>query len=142
MEYRWEYSCESADWDELAELYRVAPLGDKTAAGLLTCFSNSRYVCLVYDQDKLIAAGRALADGVDSSYIADVAVLPEYQGRGVGTDIVSRLMDMSEGHRKIFLYAAVGKQDFYRRLGFKRMTTAMAIFDDQDAAAAQGLLED
>ena len=142
MDFRWEYSCESVDWDELTELYRVAPLGEKTAAGLQTCFANSRYVCLVYDQDKLIAAGRALADGVDSSYIADVAVLPDYQGRGVGTDIVSHLMRVSEGHRKIFLYAAVGKEDFYRRLGFKRMTTAMAIFDDQDAAVARGLLEE
>ena len=40
------------------------------------------------------------------------------------------------------LYAAAGKEDFYRKLGFRRMTTAMAIFDDETAAIGRGLLED
>lgn len=141
MEGEWVFSCASVDWDDLAELYRVAPLGQKTASDLKTCFSNSQYVCFVYEDDRLIAAGRALADGVDCSYIADVAVRPDHQGRGIGASIVTHLVEVSAGHRKIFLYAAVGKEGFYRRLGFKRMTTAMAIFDDQQAAVDRGLLE-
>jgi len=141
MKRQWIYSCDSVDWGELAELYRIAPLGEKDPARLETCFLNSRYVCFVYDEGRLVGAGRALADGVDCSYIADVAVLPDYQGGGIGRAIVSRLVELSAGHRKVFLYAAAGKEDFYRKLGFKRMTTAMAIFDDQDAAAARGLLE-
>lgn len=31
------------DWDELAALYRVAPLGDKSAADLRLVFENSRF---------------------------------------------------------------------------------------------------
>lgn len=142
MGYQWVNSQESVDWEELADLYRAAPLGEKSAPDLELCFSNSRFVCFVYENGRLIGAGRALADGVDCSYIADVAVLPDYQGRGIGKSIVVRLMQMSAGHRKIFLYAAVGKEDFYRGLGFKRMTTAMAVFDDQEAATARGLLEE
>lgn len=141
MGHEWVFSCTSVDWEELAELYRRAPLGRKTASDLRTCFANSRYVCFVYDGERLAAAGRALADGIDCSYIADVAVHPDYQGRGIGASIVTRLVELSAGHRKIFLYAAVGKEGFYRRLGFKRMTTAMAIFDDQQAAVDRGLLE-
>lgn len=141
MSHDWVYSCDSVDWGELAELYRLAPLGEKDPAQLETCFLNSRYVCFVYDEGRLVAAGRALADGVDCSYIADVAVLPDYQGGGIGKDVVLKLKELSAGHRKIFLYAAAGREDFYRKLGFKRMTTAMAIFDDQEAAVNRGLLE-
>jgi hypothetical protein len=35
-----------------------------------------------------------------------------------------------------------GKEPFYRQLGFRRMCTAMAIFEDQAAAAARGYIQD
>lgn len=142
MEYQWVFSAEAVDWVDLAEFYRIAPLGQKIPAKLQVCFSNSRYVCFVYDEGVLIGAGRALADGVDCSYIADVAVHPDYQGTGIGKGIVSHLMELSARHDKIVLYADPGKEDFYRKLGFKRMTTAMALFRDQEAALARGLLDE
>jgi ribosomal protein S18 acetylase RimI-like enzyme len=98
------------------------------------------FKCFVYDAGKLVAAGRALADGVDCSYICDVAVHPEYQGKGLGKQVVTKLMEFSRNHRKIILYAAVGKESFYRKLGFKRMATAMAIFKNQAQALNDGLL--
>lgn len=141
MELEWVYSLENTDWQELSELYRVAPLGDKKPEDLQMSFSNSRYMCFVFDAGKLVAAGRALADGVDCSYICDVAVLPDYQGLGIGKAVVGKLIEFSRGHRKIILYASAGNEAFYRRLGFKRMATAMAIFADQDQALALGLLD-
>jgi ribosomal protein S18 acetylase RimI-like enzyme len=69
-------------------------------------------------------------------------VLPEYQGYGIGKGIVSRLVELSSGHRKIILYAAPGKDTFYRKLGFRRMLTAMAIFQDQAQAHARGLIDE
>ena len=85
---------------------------------------------------------RALADGVDCSYICDVAVHPSHQGAGIGRDIVSRLVARSSGHRKVILYAVAGKEPFYRKLGFRRMATAMAIFKNQTQAFEQGLLRE
>lgn len=142
MDQEWVFSTDATDWEQLADLYRVAPLGDRTPAALELCFSSSRYVCFVYDQGELIGAGRALADGADCSYIADVAVHPDYQGAGIGRSIVSRLVELSAGHQKIILYAAPGKEDFYRGLGFRRMKTAMALFADQDAAVSRGVIEE
>jgi ribosomal protein S18 acetylase RimI-like enzyme len=84
MRLVWKHSTEGVDWEELSALYRVAPLGDKSAESLRTAFSNSRFVLFLYDDAKLIGAGRALADGVDCSYLCDVALLPEYQARGLG----------------------------------------------------------
>jgi ribosomal protein S18 acetylase RimI-like enzyme len=100
------------------------------------------FMCFVYDSGELIAAGRALADGKDCSYICDVAVHPSHQGRGLGKEVVSRLVDFSKDHKKIILYAAPGKEPFYKKLGFKRMTTAMAIFQNQAQALENGLVVD
>jgi len=142
MAFEWIFSLENLDWDELSRLYRIAPLGHKEPSDLKAASSNSMFKCFVYDSGRLIAAGRGLADGKDCSYICDVAVHPDYQGLGLGREVVSRLVDFSKDHKKIILYAACGKEPFYRKLGFKRMATAMAIFKNQAQAMADGVIID
>lgn len=140
MPIAWTSSQDHVDWDELEMLYRLAPLGNKTADLLRTVFTNSRYKFFAYDQGKLVAAGRALSDGADCSYLCDVAVMPSHQGSGLGRDMVSRLVEASAGHKKIILYSVPGKEGFYRKLGFMRLLTAMAIFENQAAAIERGHL--
>lgn len=94
------------------------------------------------DDGVLVAAGRAVADGVDCSYICDIAVHPSHQGRGLGREVIQRLVAASQGHRKIILYAVPGKEDFYRRFGFRRMRTAMAIFENPKQAATSGYIDE
>ena len=136
----WTDALDTVDWNELSELYRKAPLGDKPPERLRTVFSNSMFRRFAYEDGVLVAAGRALADGYDCSYICDVAILPSHQGRGLGNDLIAQLVELSRGHAKIILYAVPGKEGFYARHGFRRMTTAMAVFQDPDKAAAQGYL--
>jgi GNAT superfamily N-acetyltransferase len=142
MELEWIYSSENLDWEELSRLFLAAPLGNKDPSDLQVAFSNSMFKCFVYDSGRLIAVGRALADGRDCSYICDVAVHPSYQGLGIGKQIVSKLVDLSKDHKKIILYAAAGKESFYLKLGFRRMTTAMAIFKNQAQALEDGVIID
>ncbi|MGO4259360.1 GNAT family N-acetyltransferase [Lysobacter sp. TAB13] len=137
---QWIERIDDTDWNELSALYRIAPLGEKSPEDLRTTFGNSRYVSLVYEHGRLIGAGRALADGVDCAYLCDIAVHPDYQGTGLGKAIVEHLRQRAAGHRKIILYANPGKEGFYRRLGFKRMNTAMAIFADEAGALAKGVV--
>jgi len=140
MKISWIYNQSKVDWNKLSELYRIAPLGEKLADDLELVFSNSRYKCFVYDADSLIGVGRALADGLDCSYICDVAIHPEYQGIGLGKKIVKKLVSFSLGHKKIILYANPGKEGFYNKLRFKKMNTAMAIFSNQEKALESGLI--
>lgn len=140
MAIEWTDSLENVNWEELSNLYRIAPLGKKEPADLKVAFSNSMFKWFAYDDMKLIAVGRALADGRDCSYICDVAIHPEVQGHGLGKEVVSRLVEQSRNHKKIILYAAKGKEPFYRKLGFKRMTTAMAIFKDEAQALQNGVI--
>jgi GNAT superfamily N-acetyltransferase len=142
MAFEWTDSLDAVDWEELSNLYRVAPLGNKKAADLQVVFTNSMFRCFVYEAGRLIGAGRAVADGIDVSYLADIAVHPDHQGHDLGKEIVLRLRDLSKNHRKIILYAAPGKDRFYLKLGFRRMLTAMAVFQDQAQAVETGLLAD
>jgi GNAT superfamily N-acetyltransferase len=139
-DYTWVHDAGGVDFAELSELYRIAPLGNKPPDALATVFGNSMFMCFVYAGDVLAGAGRVLADGLDCAYIADVAVRPDHQGRGLGQEIIRRLVALADGHKKIILYANPGTEGFYRRLGFLRMNTAMAIWHDPARAIESGLL--
>ena len=141
MSQVWSDSTENLDWSELAALYQAAPLGNKNPSDLKVAFGNSKFKCLVREHGKLVGVGRALADGVDCSYICDVAVLPSQQGTGLGKEIVAKLLALSAGHKKVILYAVPGKEPFYKKFGFRRMRTAMAIFENQTLAEERGYIE-
>jgi len=136
----WSDDLAAVDLDELSTLYRLAPLGNKPPEALAVVFGNSMFRCFGRADGALIAAGRALADGRDCAYVADVAVHPDHQGRGLGREVVRRLVSAASGHKKILLYANPGTEPFYERLGFLRMNTAMAIWHAPAAAVATGLL--
>lgn len=138
--YSWKLDAEGIDWEELSEVYRIAPLGEKPPAALATVFSNSMFVCFVTENGRLVGAGRAIADGLDCAYIADVAVHPDHQGQGLGTGVIRQLVRQADGHKKIILYANPGAEPFYAKLGFLRMNTAMAIWWDPPRAIEAGVL--
>ena len=138
----WSHSIDGLDWNELSALYDAAPLGNKNPSDLKTAFTNSMFKCFVYEEGKLVGVGRALADGVDCSYICDIALLPSHQGLGLGKQIVAKLLELSRGHKKIILYSVPGKEPFYKKLGFRRMSTAMAIFENQAVALERGYVNE
>jgi GNAT superfamily N-acetyltransferase len=47
----------------------------------------------VYDGDRQVGFARAFTDGVSLVYLADVYVLPEYRGRGVGVELVREMVE-------------------------------------------------
>ena len=141
MSLEWTGDLARVDWEELSALYRAAPLGDKPPEVLRQAFTNSMFRCFVYDGGRLVGAGRALADGIDCAYLCDIAVLPSHQGTGLGQQLVARLVELAQGHKKILLYAVPGKEAFYKRFGFLRMKTAMAIFANQVEQVERGYLD-
>ncbi|MBU0480210.1 MAG: GNAT family N-acetyltransferase [Proteobacteria bacterium] len=142
MDFKWHFGQTNISWNELSGLYKIAPLGIKLLNDLEVVFTNSKFKCFVYHDNRLIGAGRALADGKDCSYICDIAIHPEYQGLGLGKQIVLNLVRLSQGHKKIILYANPGKEGFYAKLGFKKMNTAMAIFQNESDMMANGTLSE
>jgi GNAT superfamily N-acetyltransferase len=82
---------------------------------------NSWLVVSAYDENNLVGFGRAVTDYVLHAMIFDMIVLPDYQGRGIGTMILSRLVNrcLERGIRDIQLFCAKGKRAFYEKNGFE-----------------------
>ena len=59
---------------------------------------------------------------------------------GSARAIIRRLVALARDHKKIILYANPGTEGFYGKLGFLRMNTAMAIWQDPARAIEHGLL--
>ncbi|MBS0215430.1 MAG: GNAT family N-acetyltransferase [Proteobacteria bacterium] len=142
MTIQWTTSQDHIDWKELSELYRIAPLGSKSPEWLQTAYANSMFKYFAFDDGRIVASGRAVADGVDCSYLCDIVVHPEHQGTGLGKEIIKKLVEKSRGHRKIILYAVPGREPFYAKFGFRRMKTAMGIFDDPEKAMSGGYIDE
>ena len=69
--------------------------------------------------------GRAVCNGRYQGTIYDVVLLPEYQGRGIGREIIKRLCDQLTV-KNIIIYPVSGLEGFYQKCGFKKARTAMA----------------
>lgn len=132
---------ERVDWSELAELYDKAQLGKRVPAQLERSFRNSCLTCIARIDGKAVGAGRVISDGEYYANVYDIAVLPEHQGSGVGRAIMENLVSRV-GEKFILLTTTIGKEGFYRKLGFRRHKTAMAIYPASKSESAKLYLED
>lgn len=116
------------DWLEAAGVFEKAPLGKRDPDQLKSAFAASYATIAAHDDDKLIGLARALCDGQYQAAIYDIVLLPEYQGHGVGKEIMRRLHGMLPV-KNVILYAAPGREGFYTKCGYKKMLTAMAMLN-------------
>ena len=54
---------------------------------------DAQRVVGVYARGRQVGFARAFTDGVSLVYLADVYVLPEYRGRGMGIELVREMVD-------------------------------------------------
>ena len=121
---------EDINWKELFTLYtKVGMLRhlieNKEFDKIKTAFQKSYKVVTAWDGDKLIGSCRMLSDGICYGVVFDVAVLPEYQKKGVGKELMRLLLKGEEG-MPIHLTATFGNESFYQNLGFKKHKSAYA----------------
>lgn len=116
------------DWQEAAALFEKAPLGKRQPDQLRQAFEASFVALAAFDGGRLIGMARALCDGQYQAAIYDVVLLPEYQGRGIGKEIMRRLRDLLPV-KNVMLYSVPGREGFYAKCGYRRMLTAMAMLN-------------
>lgn len=91
--------------------------------------SNSLFAVLAFDGDRLIGMGRIVGDGGKFFYIQDFAVLPDYQGRGVGRLMMDRLMgwvaERAPHEPFVGLFSTESAMAFYARYGFEQHLDAL-----------------
>jgi len=72
----------------------------------------------LYQGKRQIGFCRAVTDGVSFAYLADVYVLEEYRGRGLGEQMVREMVEGGDlGHLKWLLHTS-DMHPLYRKLGF------------------------
>lgn len=128
IEYR--QSCDGITAQALQDLFRAADLGGRLGDKILRAFRNSGVVCFAFAEGRLIGACRAITDSEYHAFVYDVAVHPDYQQRGVGKSLMTRLLSRIEVWR-VMLVADERVQGFYRQLGFAPHNDVMAKFEPQ-----------
>jgi GNAT superfamily N-acetyltransferase len=77
----------------------------------------SRVVGL-YAGERQIGFARAFTDGVAAVYLADVYVLAEFRGRGLGLELVREMIEGSAWVDRKWLLHTADAHELYRKLGF------------------------
>ncbi|MEX0674152.1 MAG: GNAT family N-acetyltransferase [Gaiellaceae bacterium] len=93
----------------------------------LELLRGSAAVVLARDGERVVGFVTATSDGVLSASIPLLEVLPEYQGRGIGSELVRRLLAALGGLYMIDLSCDAELEPFYARLGFRALERGMGI---------------
>lgn len=110
--------------DEFNMLTEVVGWGKRTNEIVEEALSNTLCSICAYDGEKLIGYGRIIGDKTIFLYIQDVMVIPEYQGKKIGTGIMNTLLEKINEYKKVnpeirtYLGASKGRESFYERFGF------------------------
>jgi ribosomal protein S18 acetylase RimI-like enzyme len=88
----------------------------------LEILKNSDHVLLAVDTEKSRVVGfiTALSDHIQSAFIPMLEVLPEYQGRGIGTELTGMMLAKVEHIQAVDLTCDKNLQPFYERFGMLR----------------------
>jgi len=148
MDMDLRFDCIGVDWQLVSDTLKRVGMAYHKPDKQRKAFENSYAVVFVYQGGKqggghsgqMIGFGRAISDGAYQAAIYDVAVIPEYQRQGVGTEIMKQIL-VRLSSCNVILYAAPGKEGFYRTLGLRKMKTAMALFRRAEIMQEKGFTD-
>ncbi|MBI5375813.1 MAG: GNAT family N-acetyltransferase [Candidatus Schekmanbacteria bacterium] len=140
MEIEIKFECSGVEWKVVSETLKRVGMGYHEPGIHRKAFENSYVAVFVYHDGQLIGFGRAISDGAYQAAIYDVAVVPEFQKKGIGTKIITNILSRLS-QCNVILFASPGKEDFYRKLGLRKMKTGMALFRKADEMKGKGFTE-
>ncbi len=140
MEIDIVYDCSDTDWKAVSETLKRVGMAYEEPDVHKRAFEASHTAVFVYKDSQLIGFGRAISDGAYQAAVYDVVVVPEFQKMGIGGIIMEKILERLSGCN-VILYARPGKEEFYLRLGLRKMKTGMALFRNPEKMAEKGFTE-
>ena len=140
MNVELKFDCAGVDWAFVSETLRRVGMASRAPELHRKAFEASHTVVFAYANGQPVGFGRAISDGAYQAAVYEMAVVPEFQKQGIGAHIMRAILDRLPGCN-VILYASPGKEDFYRKLGLRRMKTGMARFQHADVMAQKGFTE-
>ena len=110
---------EPPDASQLLGLFHQAPWAKgRSVDDAKEMLRHTDLTLCVWDGDRLIGFGRVLTDFIYRATIWDVIVDRAYQGQGVGTEIVRRILNHPRLERVEHFWLCTRRPGFYEKLGF------------------------
>ncbi|MFE6078089.1 GNAT family N-acetyltransferase [Paenibacillus sp. NPDC057886] len=137
MEISYRESLEGIGIDQLGGNFFEGWPNPPSTPTFLKLLEQSYAVELAVDEETGNVVGfiQAISDGVLSAYIPLLEVLPEYQGKGIGTDLIKRMFNRLGDLYMIDLLCDNELQGFYERQGMQK-AHGMVIRHYQNQAGA------
>lgn len=108
LEVVWEFLSTQAYWGRW-----------RTRSDVETLVAKAWRVVGAYGPDgRMVGFARAYSDGVMSAYLADVFVLAEHRGRGLGVAIVDAMVERGPGARFRWMLHTADAHGLYAKFGF------------------------
>lgn len=140
MNLRITLDCSGVNWSTVSQTLKQVGMAYHEPEVHRKAFENSHTSVFIYDGDQLVAFGRAISDDAYQAAVYDMAVAPEYQRRGIGATIMKHILDRVRDCN-VILYASVGKESFYEKMGLRRMRTGMALFKESVEMQKKGFTD-
>ncbi len=129
MEKKIDYTIQPPEnFEELIKLYEALGWNSLklSANDLERMCKQSWYAVYAFDGQQLVGMGRVISDGVITGIICGVGVLPSYQSKGIGKDIVNRIVKYCEQNKVIpQLMCVESLEPYYKELGFTKFSIGM-----------------
>lgn len=103
----------------------VRPTGDLPRIARM--FAAPCLVLSAWDGERLVGVSRSLTDYVYCCYLSDLAVDKDYQGRGIGRELVARTRAVIGDEVSLVLLSAPGAMSYYPGLDFQLADNAFVI---------------
>jgi len=113
---------ENVCWETVSNIIEMVGWGKRSPADIRLSFESSSHVKFAYHNNKIVGFGRTVDDGKFYGLVVDLIVHPDFQGLGIGSNILESLKDSLEGYSFTTLTSQVGKEEFYEKQGWKKQT--------------------
>ncbi|MGV2939830.1 GNAT family N-acetyltransferase [Mesobacillus sp. LC4] len=107
---------------EYINLRLEAGMSEKSQEAARIGLKNSLFAVTVYDESAIVAMGRIIGDGGSFFQVVDIAVKPDYQGKGLGKLVMGKIMEYLDKHTYdgsyVSLIADAPANKLYEQFGF------------------------
>jgi GNAT superfamily N-acetyltransferase len=121
--------------DQMIELYVDSTLGERRPVDdrerMGRMLEQADLVLTAWDGAKLVGISRSITDWAYCTYLSDLAVRAEYQGRGIGKELVRRTRAATP-QATVILLAAPKAVDYYPKIGMTRHESAWVLWPGEE----------
>ena len=113
--------------EEFCKLRESVGFQTLTAKQAETVIKNMSLIVNAVCSGKSVGIVRVLTDTLTDAYITDVIVSPDFQGKGLGKQLMNKTLESLKSNMvknvklACSLYANPGKEVFYEKFGFEKL---------------------